>query len=88
MLKQKTRPPGGPPLKDDEVCAFGGDNGEGWSFEVILFNDRPAGELRFQLHGEPAFAHAIGLEEIALFAAGREDLIQALVERVLRQHVM
>lgn len=83
----KARPiPTGVARNDNELVCWGGDCEEGWSFHVILFRGQPYGEIRFLLHGAPKFTQPIGLEEIAMFEAERDDLIVPFITGLIQQH--
>ena len=72
---------------DNELVCFGGvSEGSGWSFNVILFRGEPRGEIRFLLHDVPAFTQPIGIQEIAMFQAKREDLIAPYVNGLIKNY--
>lgn len=70
----------------DEIRGFRGTKEDGWAFELVLFHQQPRGEIRFTLHGAPKFTVAIGVDEIALFAARRWDLVADYINRLIAEH--
>jgi hypothetical protein len=84
-MKKKVMPPD-IELAENELLCWGGASDGGWAFHVVLFRGEPRGEMRFFYHDVPTFTHPIGLEEIAMFKAEREDLLKPYLEDLIRQH--
>jgi hypothetical protein len=68
-----------------EYRCFHGERSDGWSFEVILGRNLH-GMAHFQLDKHPMFSVPVSINEIAMFMAHREDLIQAWAEKVVTDH--
>lgn len=60
--------------------------GDGHSADVYLVHGEPRGEVVLYRDGqdEPILTHPLGLDEIAIFAARRGDLIEALMDRLIK----
>jgi len=69
-----------------KMRAFGGESDEGWTFEVWLHHGHPTGEIRVSRQGQLKFTELMGIPEIAIFAAKRDDLIAAYVDDLIRRY--
>lgn len=68
-----------------EYRCFGCVRPDGWHIDVVLFEGL-AGELRAYRAGTRHWTHPIGLDEIAMFAAKRLDLIEPYLDAVMAIH--
>jgi hypothetical protein len=69
-----------------EYKAWFGVADDGWSVEVVLFEGEPRGEARFAQHDVAQFAVPVDLDVVAMFMAGRTDLLNAWMDRAVALH--